>query len=330
MEDTSTSTIATEGAEQPTATEAPAQSAQPSAESSSGESGAARSGLADAQLNAAMNGFLRSGKNDEPPTLKPDDASTAGESDTADAVDVKPADPLRGTDGRFLPRRAVPEIVQQQQTEVETLRAQLAERDPAKLREQHFAEFQQAQQQAQLAQTSTQMADRLRADADLFEAACRMTDSDPRLYEAAPNDPDGRTVYQWREDRKELIARYPEAEQALRAESERSYAQWVEADRAKTREAISASAQREGVDPERWKTPGVTWDSMAKDLADAREAKVRAELQPQLDELAQLRRDIQQLTPQALGAQRGPATAGRSGEAVSYGFNDAMNAWLRG
>lgn len=323
MEDTSTSTIATEGVEQAAAVEATPAVAQPSNEASSGESGAARAAQSRQQMSAAMNGFLRSGATDEQPTSKPDDASSAGESTGADALDVKPADPFRGQDGRFLPRRAVPEIARQSQDEVERLQAELAARDPAKLREQHWQEFQQWQAQQQMAAVSTQTVDQQRQDAETFEASLRMSDSDPRLYEEAPNDPEGRTLYQWREDRKDLISRYPDAEQAIKAEADFKAT-------SKLREQITASAQREGVDPARWKAQGVTWDSMAKDLADAREAKVRAEVQPALDELAQLRRDIQQYTPQALGAQRSPVAAGRSGDSVQPHMNQYMDSFLRG
>lgn len=295
---------------------------QPAAQPEGGESGPQASAPSRQQISAGMTGWLRGAMGGPDATSKPTDGETAGESapDPSGVVEAGGATPERGPDGRYLPRRAVPEVVRQAEE-----RATAAERRAADAEARLSAQQQQVTQQATAA-----MAEQYRQEAELFDAATRMPDTDPRLTELVPNDPQGRSLYQWREDRKELIARYPEAEAALRADADQRASALDEERKSLMRQQIEGVAHREGVDASRWKgRADLTWDAIANDLLAAREARVRAEVQPQLDELAALRLEVQQLRPQALGAQRAPVAAGRSSSGVPASVNDAMNGWLR-
>lgn len=303
---------ATETASQPATAEAAAL-VQPSAQPEDGESGASRESITRAQVSAGLNDWLRSGGSSEISTSKPSEGAAAGESASADAGDVEAggAASPRGPDGRFLSRRGVPEALRQAEQK-------LAEVDPARLREQHWQEFQteqtRQQEQAQLTELSkTQSAN--------VERYRRLQDTPDHMLD--PGD------YQWREEWKEKLAAFPDIQQFHEIDKVTQIEQSREQDRAHLREQITRSAQREGIDPARWKASGVDWDSMSLDLANAREAKVRAEVQPHLDRLADLERELQQLRPQALGAQRAPVAAGRSSSAAPQSENDAFNAWLR-
>ena len=318
----------TASAAPPEATTAP--DAQPAVQPEAEESGAPRSVASTRQQMAgAMNAFLRDRTvPDEASTSKPAEGEATGESALSDDGDEKPVDPFRGADGRFLPRRAVPEVARQ-------VNERLAAVDPVKLRAEIRAEIVAEQQQATTQQATAAMSEQYRYEAELFDAATRMPDSDTRLSDLVQGDPQGRNLYQWREDRKELIAKYPEAEAAMRADADhRAITQvqaWDEERRAAMRQQIHVSAQREGINPQKWLDLGanLTWDVMSKDIADAREARVRAEVKPSLDRLSELERELQQLRPQALGAQRAPVAAGRSSSAAPQSLSDAMNGWLR-
>lgn len=287
----------------------PADAAAPSAEPPTGESGAPPEPDA-AQLGRSMNDFMRGVMGQDAPTSKPEDGTATGESAPADAGDVEAGSaPARGTDGRFLPRRGIPEAVRSAEEKIADLERQLAERDPEKIREQLRNE------DAQQALSSRHI-----EDAERYEAACRMPDSDPRLMEYVPNDPEGRTLYQWREDRKELIAKYPEAEAAIRASVEqRAQAQWASLLGQQRAEIIGVASEL-GVDPDRWKQPGTTWASMTRDAVSAATA-------PLQDRITALERELHSARTNGLGGARAPVAAGRSSGGARP---QTMNDWLRG
>lgn len=312
----------------PEASESAASVAQPSAAPEAGGSGDQASPSSKAHINAAMNGFMRGALGVPDPTSKPADDAASGGSAPDGSGDVEAGQAAqqsqRGADGRFVPRRGVPEALRQAEQK-------LAEVDPVKLREQIRAEIEAEQTQKATQQATAAMSEQAQREAEWFEFANRLPDTDPRLSELMPNDPEGRTVYQWREDRKELIAKYPEADAALRADADRRALMADEQRKAAMRDQIEGLARREGVDSKRWRDlgQGLTWEVMASDLLDAREARVRAELKPKLDRLAELERDMQQYRPQALGATREPLGAGRSSSAAPINQNEAMDRWLR-
>lgn len=119
---------------------------------------------------------------------------------------------------------------------------------------------------------STQ-ATQARAEAERYDRLCRTPDA-----ELSGED------YQWREDRKALLAAYPEAQQHLQAEADRRIAArqaeleatYSGIDRS-LREQIAASAIESGVDPKSWEKPGTTWLTMSRDIAKAERAAGKAE-----------------------------------------------------
>ncbi len=287
----------------------PADAVQPTDAPPAGESGG-QEASDPAALSRSMNDFMRGGLGPPDPTSKPDGDAAAGESAPDPSGDVEAGGaPVRGSDGRFVSRRGVPEAVKSAEERVAELERQLAERDPEKIREQIRNE------DAQQAISS-----RAAEEATLYEEACRMLDTDARLSEPVPGDPDGRNLYQWREDRKELIARYPQAEEAIRSDVERRFqAQWNGV-LAAQRADITSVATEYGIDQESWKRPGTTWASMTRDAV----AHATAPLQ---DRIAALERELHNARTSGFGAARAPEAPGRSSAGARP---SSLNDWLRG
>ena len=287
---------------------------QPSAQPNAGESGAPQA----VTVNEGMNAFMRGADLGEL-TLKPDEGDASGESGPQGLV--KPGDPLRGTDGRFLPRRGAPQAVASAEERAAEAERLAAERDPAKLREQHWAEFQAEQARAAEQSQLTEVAKTQQADVERYHRLNALPSADLSVED-----------WDWLDTFKAKLATFPEVERFHQTAAEQRISAERESDRATLRSQITASAYREGVDPEHWKQAGTSWESMALDLANAREARVRAEVQPQLDRLAELERAQQQSRYtglNGLASVRPPSGNGRSSAAVALNENEAMNQWLR-
>lgn len=211
------------------------------------------------------------------------------------------------------------------------LEAAVAARDAAveAARTEERERIQRESQEADTRRAQESLSAQQQAEAALFEQACRMSDADPRLNEAAP-DGSNRTLYQWREDRKELISQYPQAEAAIRAEVERSVAdKLVEADRLQAKfwsdveKRLKEAENLPHVNPADLKTnaenPLSTWDKVFGYYHAAGAAWKEAELSPQIAErdekIAQLEdevRDLKAVGPRGLVASRAPVSGGRS------------------
>lgn len=283
----------------------PAEAAAPAAEPQSpppaGESG--RPGQPDrARIDRAMNAFMRGELDPSAVTSKPAEAAAPGEpAPAAEAGDVEAgsAAPERGPDGRFLPRRGAAERIAE-------LERQLAERDPERLRQ----------------QWETERATREATDADEQQAR-----ADAERYERLRDVPDrdlSDEDYRWREERKALLAQFPKARQAMRAEAARA----IEAERLgllnHVATEISARAAKYGIDPKRWgPDSGATFGSMADDIAEA----VASPLKERIAELERELHAARTTGPNGIGTLRVPALNGRSGGAAPA---RTVNDWLRG
>ena len=301
----------------------PPSDAAPSGQSEAGVSGGERASRgAEAAQSARMNAFFRGGL---------DPSSEAGQDkDGASAPqgDVKPAERQRAPDGRFVAaeqqqpgRRA--QAAMSAAERIADLERQLAERDPEAIRRQLAVEQEQAAESAKL----DEMAKTRQADVARYR---RLVDT--------PDAQMSSEDYAWREDFKEKIAAIPEVTALHQTLAEQRIAEAQAEIEARHRKAwddftggfraeMTAVARREGIDPETWTRPGTTWDRMTRDVADAREAKVRADLEPKLRLLEQENRQLRLTGPGGLGSYPAPPEPGRSsGGAV--GFD--MNRWMRG
>lgn len=147
-----------------------------------------------------------------------------------------------------------------------------------------------------------------------------------RLPDADLSDDD----YRWREEQKQLLAKYPEAERfhmALAQESVKTEREALEKDRIAfwdgVRDQLGAAAKLPHVDPKALlanaETPLDTWDKMAGYYHAAGAAWKDAEYAPKLsaaeEKIAHLEDEIKDLKvvgPRGLGSGRAPVTGGRS------------------
>jgi hypothetical protein len=209
--------------------------------------------------------------------------------------------------------------------------------------------------QAERARSQQQAADAERRDAALFTQACRMADTDPRLRELVPGDPQQRTLYNWREDRKELealVSRSPEAEAAIRADARYEAEQQLEqaraeagAERARLAREIQRATSLPHVKPEdlssRAPEPLDTWDKMAGYFHQAGASWKAAELEPKLAErdetiaardatiaaLQQSINDLKLVGPRGLGSGRAPVAPGQPASSASKPGWDPRRDW---
>lgn len=274
--------------------------AQPEAE----ESGRERPNLVE--QSRVINDVLRSAAVGAPATSKPADAAPVGES--APQGDVKPTEGAteRGADGRFIPRRGVPEAIKTAEERVADLERQLAERDPATIRQQILDE--QAQQAAGPSDD-----EQARRDAERYIALRDLPDTDPLLAEG--------DNWAWLQHQRELRANYPKAARALQAQLDAE----AEAIRSEgTREQarfwddvkaqMTAAGLKKGVDFETYR--GLPhFSAMGEHLYDAGSASRQPEIDGLKAELDRALNDNHQLRltgPRGLGAGRSPIEAGRS------------------
>lgn len=277
----------------------PAESAQPAAASPSGEPGADQQPSNDV-VNDAFR--ARAGQ----PTSKPLDAAPVGES-TAQA-DVKPTEPApRGADGKFLPRRGAPEAVRTAEERVADLERQLAERDPVKLRDQVRAEI--------LAESeAAQASDQERADIERYQRLLSTPDA-----ELSGED------YQWREDRKELLAKYPHVEKHYQSFAQTQIDDGWKRIKSDIGQKMAVHASKPGVDADAFSKLD-DWGEIGEHLYHAGARAMEGDLRPQL-EAANAR--IQELEQQyrysgtgGLGSARGAVPAGRSPSVPPPTVND--------
>ncbi len=271
----------------------PTDTASPAAEPSAGESG--RQEPDRAAVSAGMNDFMRGvfGQDTPAATSKPADAPADAlpAPDSGDETASAPAE--RGADGRFLPRRAAPEIAKQKDAVREEVRAEL------------LAEQARSAEQAKL----DDLAQTRAADVQRYRKLIETPDAKLSTEE-----------YQWREDFKDKLDLLPEvgalhqtlAEQRVTAEREQFFAA--------QRQDIATGASEFGVDPEQWKAPGATWLSMTRDAVEAVAAPLKARI-------TELERDLHNARSSGLGAARAPVGAGRSSAGPPP---RTMDDWLRG
>lgn len=195
------------------------------------------------------------------------------------------------------------------------------------------ARIEREREAATTRETQEALARRSREDAERFEAACRMPDSDPRLGETVPGT--DQTLYEWREAQKERLVHYPEVERHYQAVAE----QRIEQARAQDRAELSALQDKFWADVAKELDgvvglPGVDKTALGKAAsfaererlihaggAASRDAEVAA-LTEKLDKatqtIAQQEDDIRDLKlggPRGLAARRSPVEGGRSGAA---------------
>jgi hypothetical protein len=246
------------------------------------------------------------------------DSAPAGASSEAGAGDrtAAPTGTPPGTPPTKLSRRQqAAEESRQRIQQLEAERDQAREQGRAEAREALARE--QAERQAQEQQASVSRAHL--ADVERLQRLLRT--------------PDGQLTaedYAWREDQKELLARYPDAERHFAAE--RDHAITVERQRqAAERTAfldgivaqLRASEALPGVSHDDLKadapTPLDSWDKMAAYFHAAGASSTASELQPKLDQaLETIERqaaeikDLRLVGPRGLGAARAPVSGGTS------------------
>lgn len=284
----------------------------------SGESGATRD---KAERNAAINDWMR-GSLSVTPTSKPDESNAAGEPTPAEQNGqtgaVKPAT----TSEKRPPRRGVPEAVKSAEQRIADLEAQLAERDPEKLREQWESERQAEQVRSQEQARLDELAQTQRANVERYR----------RLIETPDAQLSGED-YAWREEFKEKLAAFPDVQQFYAADTARRIESARTAHTESLRSALSQQVSLPGVDAEAFRQM-TDWGAMGQHLyeAGARSKqteidRLSAENRQQADEIRQLRMSGNG----GLGAARGePPPAGRSSATVPRDHHATMNDWLRG
>lgn len=261
--------------------------AQPTAQPEAGEPGSQK--LDSAQVNAGMNAFMRGAIGADGSTLKPAEADASGDSASDSSGDVEAGgEPVRGPDGRFLPRRGVPKAIEDAQSRIADLERQLADRDPAKVAEREAAEALAASDQT---------------DAARYQHLNELPDDHPELSEG--------DNYSWLQEYKRVLSLSPKsakqhralAEQQIATANEQMAKDW-EGFKETIRSEMRAIAHEFGVDPETWKTPGSTWASMTRDVAAPLKARI-AELERELH-------SARTVGPNGLGSARAAVAAGRS------------------
>jgi hypothetical protein len=321
---------------QSTQADAPAASAT---EGSSGESGAletAPQAPARSDLDLLIRGVSR-----RESASKPADAEADGES--APQGDVKPSEGQRQRDerGRFLqrvvgtpdppppaapdrpPDPPEPNLGRRGAAErIADLERQLAERDPEKIRAEVLAEQQREAEQAAINQKAVQ-------DAERFE---KLRDTPDHLLSAED--------YAWREDQKELIARYPDVRDFLTAQADRVVRSRIEDAEQKqsafwndVKGQMARLASRKGVDQSAYGKLG-NFEQMGGHLYDAGARSRDDEVVSLERQLREARAELDRHAPingaRGLGSGRSPLPAGRSGGNGTPSPEDQFDAFIRG
>lgn len=275
--------------------------ASPTAQSQGGEPGGQSPTLEE--QSASVNDAIRSAALGSRSTLKPPETDASGES--APQGDVKPEEPVRGADGRFVPRRGVPEA------------AKVALRE--EVRAELLAEQQQATEHAKLDEMS------------------KTREADVARYRTLIETPDARLSaddYAWREDFKEKLELIPEVV---------SYHQELTRQEIATRTAELSQKQTDfwgdvkgqmgrlstlpGVDGAAYEKLG-NFEQMGGHLWEAGRASGRAELADENRRLADENRQLRQTGPRGLAAARSGLPGGRSSVPAPTDMNQRLfGAW---
>lgn len=281
-----------------------------------GDSGARRQ-------NTRVNSFMRELMG--APTREPSESTPAEES-APEAVsgDVKPAgqgEQAQQQNGRGVPRRGVPKVVSSLEEEVATLKAQLAERDPEKLREQW-------RQEQQAAQTTS-------ADQAHLEEMARTRQQEVERYRKLQDIPDSQLShedYTWREGMKERLAQFPDVRAFYETDAGQRITQAEQAHVSTLRSSLSRHAKYDGVDGDAFKKL-TDWGSIGDHLYAAGKQAVQPEVDKRDARIKELEGEVRQLRVsggRGLGAAREPVAGGRSAASVPRGANAVMNDFMRG
>lgn len=285
-----------------------------------GESGAERT---TAEKHAAVNDWMRGTLS---PTSKPDQTDAAGESTPADengqTGDVKPAAQARPQNKRGgMPRRGAPEAVQTAEQRIADLEAQLAERDPEKLRAQWESERDDRQQKADEQAKLDTLAQTQQANVERYH----------RLN-ALPTHQLTAEDYSWLEDFKEKLSAFPEVQQFHQADMDRRIKAADEAHTHTLRQALSRHVAYPGVEADTFRTLA-DWGDLGDHLYESGQRSRQSEVDKLKAENGRLHAENRQLKVSGrggLGAADQPAPAGRSSSAAPIDTHAAANAWLRG
>ena len=252
------------------------------------------------QRNAVVNDAFRARAGGFQSTLKPEASEQVGES--TEFSDVKPTSgdgPVRDASGRFVPRRGVPEAIRTADERIADLERQLAERDPATIRQQILDE----QAAAAAGPDDEQQA---RADADRFLSLRDLPDDHPKLVEG--------DNWQWLQEQKKLRADYPKAERALRAWHQKQAEDAIASRDQAVLGALRRHVALPGVDEPTFRKLS-DWGDLGDHLYEAGRRSLEPELTSARDRIAELEREQQQARfagPRGLGSARLPIEAGRS------------------
>lgn len=270
-----------------------------------------------------MNGFLRG---ELLATSKPATSEAAGESTPAEngqTGDVKPAervDPLRGSDGRFS-RRGVPEAVKTAEQRAAELEAQLAARDPEKIRAQVRAEI-EAEQTTQAEQARLdELSKAQQADVEKYRRLNDVPD-----YKLEPAD------RQWLQDFKDKLDLFPEVKQFHEADTARRIKAASDGHTQHLLSALARHVKLPGVDEKAFRALdeyGAIGDHLYEAGGRARQPEIDR-LKADNERLADQNRQLRGSGNGGMGSAREPAPPGRSSSAVPRDGHSAMNEWLRG
>lgn len=279
-------------------------------------------------MNALMRGTVSPdpSSSNPAPTAETTDAQSAAESTSESVEAVQTAEPQDS--GKPLGRRATK--AEADKARIAVLEAQLAERDPDRLRDQIRQEL--TTEQAQQA-----VGDQQAADAALYRELADLPSDHSRLYATDRVDDDGNPLanWQWIDNQRKLIAGYPK----VKAHYESTLAN----------ERAALAAERQGHEQEFaahvWgeiqKTlglPGIDetataalmkapWSEQVRIHRAAERQVVEAE---HAAELARLTKENDELKRDALGAVRAPIAAGMpSGTGGVVSESEFMNNLMR-
>lgn len=282
-----------ENAGAPAATDVAAPGAQPVAQTESGDSGDQPT---LAEQNASINDALRAATGF---TSKPDD--TAPDGGSAPSGDVKPSGPDRGANGQFVPRRG--HAVVEANQRAEEAERKLAETDPETVRAQVRAEIEAEQQRKADEAAQSALAESEQADVERYERLRDLPSSEMSVED-----------WNWVEERKDLLLKFPAVEKHHRAAVDRKVAalnKQQTAFWADVRGQLAETATRPGVDAAVIQTSD-RWGDIGDHLYEAGRATGRSELADENRRLADENRQLRLQGPRGLAAARTPLEGGRS------------------
>lgn len=269
--------------------------------------------------NETVNSFMRNLMG--APTREPSESIPAEEPAPTATGDVKPAGQGEQARAEKPPRRGVPKVISAQEQEIETLKAQLAERDPAKLREQILAE-----QQA----TQTTSAEQ----AHLAEMA-RTRQEEVAKYRRLVEVPDSQLSnedYTWREGMKERLAQFPDVRAFYEQDAETRVSQAEQAHVSGLRSSLSRHVGYAGVDQDAFKKLN-DWGALGDHLYEAGKKAQQPELDKRDARIRELEGDLRQLRvsgTRGIGAAREPSQGGRSAASMPVDGGTFLNNFMRG